>query len=104
MIEQIQNEVNEFCSRFEHDTDIKVSAQTRELAALVLSSIMEDPHPAWEAGDGRLESITKAYVSALPMMLYQIVNTEKVQGRITAFDFLHWFPKFLEDKMCIIPK
>ena len=100
----INQAVEDICTQFERDTTIAVSNHARELATMVLRAISEDRHPAWQVDDAKLDLLTQAYLSALPMMLYQIVSSERVEHRITSFEFLHWFSKYFETMMCIIPK
>lgn len=100
----IDQAVADVCTRFERDTTIEVSNHARALATLVLRAISEDRHPNWQVDDSKLDLLTQTYLSALPMMLYQIVSSERVEKRITSFDFLHWLSKYFETMMCIIPK
>ena len=100
----IEQKVDEICTQFKNDARISVSDHARKLASTVLSAISQDPHPAWKDG-ADLNSLTQAYLSALPIMLYQIASSEGVKDKITSFDFLHWFSKYFETMMmCIIPK
>ena len=104
-LDAIKQEVDKICTQFKNDAKISVSDHARELASNVLRAISQDPHPAWKVDATKLDLLTQAYLSALPMMLYQIVSSERVNDKITSFDFLHWFSKDFETMMmCIIPK
>jgi hypothetical protein len=109
MDSMIQAEVNRRCNEFANPalgSGIEVSTSTRELIAAIISAIKEDPHPNWNLQPTmKLDNIIKAYTDAIPMMLFQIVASEKINPRaISAFDFLHWFSRSFDTSLCLIPK
>ena len=104
MIEQIRGQVNEMCQNFSTNTRIEVSSNTRDLIAMVLSSIIEDPHRSWNIEANQLEFVVRSYVNAIPILLYHITRSENINDKITSFDFTHSFSRNLEPMMCVIPK
>jgi hypothetical protein len=102
MIEQIQGEVNEMCQNFSTNTGIEVSSNARNLIAMVLSSIIEDPHQSWKTEHDKLEFFVRSYIDAISMLLYQIVQAENISNQITFFDVFHWLSRNFT--ICIIGK
>jgi len=96
-------------SEFAERTNIRTSRPATELVALVVSAIVEDPHPRWRAAPGfspaSLELAQDWYLRALPLFLTQVAQ-QALRGereQITTFDVLHWLTSHL-DSICTIPK
>ena len=104
VIDPIKDEVNVISDDFQSSTGIKVSKNTRYLIAETISSIIEDPHPAWQLAGGQREVVAQAYIEALPVYLYGIWKEGPIGGPITSFQFLHWLSNNLAAGLCVIRK
>ncbi|ANB74987.1 hypothetical protein AYM40_21370 [Paraburkholderia phytofirmans OLGA172] len=104
MLAHILAEVNQISDDFQQTTQVQISKNTRGLIAETISSIIQDPHPAWQLPAGRNEQYARAYLQALPLFFYGMLKEDPMNGPISAFQFLHWLSNNLNFSLCIIKK
>jgi hypothetical protein len=102
----IRDELGRICDRFTQETSIVVTPTTRDLAAEIISAILEDPHPTWKVEAPQTFEYTQRYLSDSTKLLHAIRAEQNIKERITAFDLLHWLTRGegLESWLCLIPK
>jgi len=103
MIDQvILNEVQQHCSTFQSNTTVEVSNQAQELIALLVTSIVSDPHPRWRMQQAPQQTQSD-YLAALQFNLARLVADESISSKITTFHLIHWIADTLAS-LCTIKK
>lgn len=91
------------CAKFSNESGIAVSPYAQFLIRSILGAVLQDPHPRWKAEDQERGQVVQTFLTELAKHLYDIAQSEHVEGVITTFDILHWLAINL-DGLCIIQK